>query len=221
MTKLETLHACTRAEASLLLAEQADDLDDEPRRDDSLDFIFKEESQKSGELDDALPEGVPQYGDLLDVDWLERGADSLEMEEEVVDVGLTLDLDERDDLEDAGLAIEFDVGSLLTLLPSDASSFQPLPAQALLSEPLPARVQPPPATLGVDSPSDLPLTDGSLGTTALDDLVLPEDEVEVGLDRGDEEVGDDERFPAFDDAGPVSGVPAADEDAPSDDGELG
>lgn len=214
MTNLEALHACAIAETGSSPAEQADDLDDEPRRDESFDSIFKEESQKSGELDDALPEGVPEYGDLLDGDWLERGADNLEMEEEVVDVGLTLDLAERDDLEDGGLAIEFDVGSLLTLLPSEV-----LPSRAVLPD-APSELLPSETSSRETSSRETLPSDG-FGAATLDELLLPEEGIDLGLDRGDDDVGDDERFPAFDDGGLVPSMsPSADEDVPTDGGDL-
>lgn len=74
----------------------------------------------SGPEDPDEPE--PDYRDLLDEAWLERTVDVEDMDEgtpEVDDAALTLDLaDDDDEEEDAGQVVEFDVGSLLTLLPA-------------------------------------------------------------------------------------------------------
>ena len=46
--------------------------------------------------DDEEDASAAEYGDLLDAKWLEReGVDVLERDDELVDVGLTLDLDDE------------------------------------------------------------------------------------------------------------------------------
>jgi hypothetical protein len=138
----------------------------------------------SGEDDEDAP-AAAEYGDLLDAKWLEREVDVLEPEDDVVDVGLTLDLDDDDEDDENAYAVDLDVGTLLTsLLPT-----------------------------GVDSDSlDPALNDGSLAASALSDVLLPEERAAKERAEDDEAVGDDERFPAFDDASLLSDRPAVDDD---------
>jgi hypothetical protein len=130
-----------------------------------------------------------EYGDLLDAQWLERETDVLERDDDLVDIGLTLDLDDDEEDENAYF-VDLDVGTLLTSL---------LPA-------------------GADSDSSEPaLNDGSLASGALSELLLPEerrsDERTVKQRADDDEaVGDDEQFPAFDESGGVPERPAGDDD---------
>lgn len=114
----------------------------------------------------------PGFDDLIDRRWLERAAED-DWEDEhspVDDIGLTIELDGSPDEEDGAQVVDLDVGSLLTSLPSEGTELDLEPG------PLPDRA---------DSP---------LGIGALRDVLLPEDDDE----HDDREVGDDERFPVFD-----------------------
>lgn len=126
-----------------------------------------------------LHEGMG-YGDLLDTGWLDR-ADSADLEEEAayIDVGLTIELNGPEAGEEQAQVVELDIGSLLTSLPSDAID----------SEGEAAR--------------ELGRFDGSFALNALSDMLLPEDVPGHASERSDhaeDEVGDDERFPAFEDS---------------------
>jgi len=140
--------------------------------------------------DDDPPGGSVDHGDLLDADWLQRQDEDITGEDDVVDVALTLDLDADDDADELAQILDLDVGPLLTsLLPS-----------ALASE-------------GVDATFELiprEPNDAAFGLGALREHLLPEGTVEParigeaqldeGSERGDDEVGDDERFPVFEEA---------------------
>ena len=119
--------------------------------------------------EDEVPAGDPEYSDLLDSDWLERVADARERDDDLVDVGLTLDLVDRDDGDELAQGLDLDVGLLLTSLPA------------------PDAVEP-----------ERELGEGSLSVGALRDVLLPEERALRERAEDDEEVGDDERFPAFD-----------------------
>jgi hypothetical protein len=113
----------------------------------------------------------PGFDDLIDRRWLERGADD-DWDDEgssVEDIGLTIELDSAPDEEDGAQVVDLDVGSLLTSLPSDGTELDLEPGPLLER----------------DSP---------LGIGALRDVLLPDDDDE----HDDREVGDDERFPVFD-----------------------
>jgi len=157
--------------------------------------------------DDDPPGGSVDHGDLLDADWLQRAEEDIAGEDDVVDVALTLDLDADDDADELAQILDLDVGPLLTsLLPS-----------ALLGEGV--------ASEGVDT--NLELTsrepnDVAFGLGALREHLLPEGTVdparageeqwEEGSERGDDEVGDDERFPVFEEVSVVlPPAPATDE----------
>jgi hypothetical protein len=130
----------------------------------------------------------PGYEDLLDRHWLERAADDdLDDERSAEDdIGLTIDLDSSRDEEEGAQVVDLDVGSLLTSLPSEGTE------------------------LDLEPGPMLERADTTLGVGALRDVLLPEDEDE----RDDREVGDDERFPVFDDA-------ERQPRAPDDDSEIG
>jgi hypothetical protein len=138
--------------------------------------------------------GDPEYSDLLDTHWLER---SLVLEDKdddagLGDIGFTLDLNGPDDSDELAEILDLDVGSLLTSLPEDE--------------------------LDLDGPSRESGKDGSFGIGALtDELLLPEDS--PGGERADEAVGDDDRFPVFDDSLAVKPRPSieSDEDGIPDD----
>jgi hypothetical protein len=114
----------------------------------------------------------PGFDDLIDRRWLERGADEdWDDERSVVDdIGLTIELDSAPDEEDGAQVVDLDVGSLLTSLPSEGTELD---------------LEPGPVQERGDSP---------LGIGALRDVLLPEDDDE----QDDREVGDDARFPVFD-----------------------
>jgi hypothetical protein len=127
-----------------------------------------------------------RYEDLLDHRWLERGADAEEEDEDrsIEEVGLTIDIDDLADEEDGAQVVDLDVGSLLTSLPSEGTELDLDPG---------------------------PLHgDGSLALGALRDMLLPDDQA---VDSDDREVGDDERFPAFDDSSDIAPRPLHEEDA--------
>ena len=124
-----------------------------------------------------LHEGM-DYRDLLDGGRLERGTDSPDVEEEggaYMDVGLTIELDGPDTSEELAQVVDLDVGSLLTLLSNEGIESD------------------------VEVSRDLGQSDGSFALHALSDMLLPEVAPER-RDHADEEVGDDERFPAFEDS---------------------
>lgn len=125
------------------------------------------EASSSADEEDDAPVHEPEYGDLLDEQWLQRGSDALDPEDDLVDIALTIELADSDDLDEAQ-ALELDVGTLLTSLPAQ--------------EP----------TEG-EEPAERTGGDGALG--ALHELLLPDEH--AGREE-DEEVGDDEQFPAFD-----------------------
>lgn len=69
--------------------------------------------------DEDAPVVEPAYSDLLDADWLRRGTDALDPDDDLVDVGLTIDMTDGGDL-DEGQAVDLDVGALLTSVPSES-----------------------------------------------------------------------------------------------------
>jgi hypothetical protein len=123
------------------------------------------------------PAGEPEYADLLDGKWLERTADALEVDDDVVDIGLTLDLDEQDDADEHAYSLDLDVGTLLTSLPAagvrESTASDPYAPERELGE-------------------------GALALGALRELLLPEERAARQRADDDEEIGEDERFPAFD-----------------------
>lgn len=131
-----------------------------------------------------MVEGAPDYADLLDGAWLERAADLDELQEEApVDFGVTLDLNGPDDDEELAQILDLDVGSLLTSLPSDSE-------------------------LELDG---LGAQEGSFTIGVLHDVLLPEELLQP--ERSDEEIGDDDRFPVFEESlGLASRRPAPDPD---------
>jgi hypothetical protein len=128
----------------------------------------EEEEQDAPVLD-------PEYGDLLDTQWLARGTDALDPEDDLVDIGLTIDLDDADNSDELAQMTELDVGTLLTSLPEQEED-------AL--------------DLSLDSPERVP-RDASVGLGVLQDLLLPEERSERRRED-DEAVGNDESFPVFD-----------------------
>jgi hypothetical protein len=146
----------------------------------------EEEEQDAPVLD-------PEYGDLLDSQWLDRGTDALDPEDDLVDIGLTIDLDDADNSDELAQMTELDVGTLLTSLPEQEED-----------------------ALDLSSAERAP-RDASVGLGVLQDLLLPEERSERRRED-DEAVGDDEGFPVFDG---VSSPPAPlddDADGPSEEG---
>lgn len=126
------------------------------------------------DMEDAeAPLREPGYDDLIDHERLEREEqDDWDDESAAVDdVGLTIELDSPVSDEDGAQVVDLDVGSLLTSLPSEGTELD----------------------LDVSNPPER--ADVSFGVGALRDMLLPDDEEE----RDDGEIGDDERFPVFDD----------------------
>ena len=144
--------------------------------------------------EDDPPGGSVDHGDLLDADWLERADEDIAGEDDVVEVALTLDLDADDDADELAQILDLDVGPLLTSL---------LSSEGVLSE-------------GVDMNLELAAresNDVAFGLGALREHLLPEGtgdparageaQWEEGSERGDDEVGDDERFPVFEEVSVV------------------
>jgi hypothetical protein len=147
------------------------------------------------DTDDAEAIGQePGYDDLLDRRWLERAADDgVDEEDDGLDgFGLTIDLDGPDADEDGAQVLDLDVGSLLTALPSDGTELDLEP-------------------FGHER------SDVAMGVGVLRDMLLPDSDDEG---RDDSEVGDDDRFPAFDDGSGMVPRPILDDDEPSRDDEL-
>ncbi|HKO94634.1 MAG TPA: hypothetical protein VJU61_25945 [Polyangiaceae bacterium] len=136
--------------------------------------------------DDDPPGGSADHGDLLDADWLQRAEEDIASEDDVVDVALTLDLDAGDDADELAHVLDLDVGPLLTSLLPSASP----------SETVDTTLEPP-----AREPNDT-----AFGLGALREHLLPEGSADPARtggaqgeegERGDEEVGADERFPVF------------------------
>ncbi len=139
------------------------------------------------ELDTDDPELLLQeahgYTDLIDGEWLERAAEIGELEEDGAygEVGLTIELNGPDTGEDLAQVVDLDVGSLLTSLPGEGGDLD----------------------LDLDLTSDQTLGDGAFALGALGDVSLPGGEGSQG-ERADDEIGDDDRFPVFEDSSIVA-----------------
>lgn len=132
-----------------------------------------------------------EYGDLLDSEWLQREVGEREEDEDgedesaYVEVGLTIDLNGPETGEELSRVVDLDVGALITSLPNES-----VEADQELSRELAA----------------------SLAAHALNELGLPEP-AEQGAEHAEEEHGDDERFPAFDDSLIVRREPPVSDDS--------
>jgi hypothetical protein len=140
------------------------------------------------QLDTDDPEALVQqsdYEDLLDRGWLERTADDDPENDSATleDIGLTIDLDGPEADDEGAQFLDLDVGGLLTSLPG--------------GDGLELELEP-----GLDR------GDG-VGVGTLRDLLLPDGDD----DSDDREVGDDARFPVFDDGGHIVRRPLPDDDA--------
>jgi hypothetical protein len=148
-------------------------------------------------LDEQDAEVLPHhsgYDDLIDRNWLERGVGE-EGDDDAVEtdaVGFTIELNETSTDDDGAQVVDLDVGSLLTSLPSEGTELD-----------LDPRNEP---QRGV--------ADGSLALGALRDMLLPDSDDE---ENDDTEVGDDDRFPAFDDASDIAPRPGRDDTSDRDD----
>lgn len=161
---------------------------DEDEGDLEEDFQLPPSFEEIAPLQDAgdAPEEPAGYGDLLDADWIQRGAHEEDLDDDgsSLEVGMTLDIGDAETDEDAAPLLELDVGPLLTFEVGDGED-----------------------TDG-DATRDQSSLDATLGAAALGDWLLTDESEDAA---SDEEIGDDERFPAFDD-GPVS-APRDPEDA--------
>jgi hypothetical protein len=165
-----------------------------PTEDDAIDGLeFDDPTIDELELpeldtEDAEALGHEQnYDDLIDRGWLERTADDAEPEDErdaLNDIGLTIELDGPDLEEEGAQVLDLDVGSLLTPLPGDATELDLEP-------------------FGHER------GDAGTGIGILREMLLPDSE-EGGHD--DREVGDDHRFPVFDDPSDIVPRPSVDDD---------
>jgi hypothetical protein len=170
-----------------------------PADDDQADIDFDDPT-----IDEALlppmdlddPELLGRdagYDDLLDRKWLERTADDEEDEDGVVvePVGFTIELN-GPSVDDDAQVVDLDVGSLLTSLPGEGTELE------------------------LDSRNDSlrGVGDGSLTAGVLRDMLLPDTDED---DMDDGEIGDDDRFPAFDDASDIGPRPGREDTDDSSD----
>jgi hypothetical protein len=173
-----------------------------PTDDDAIDGLeFDDPTIDEIELpeldtDDAEALGHEQnYDDLIDRRWLERTADDAELDDDrdaLRDIGLTIELDGPNVDDDGAQVLDLDVGSLLTPLPGDGTELDLEP-------------------FGQER------GDTGTGIGVLRGMLLPDSE-EGGHD--DREVGDDDRFPVFDDASHIAPRPSLDDDDPAHGDEL-
>jgi hypothetical protein len=181
--------------------------------------------------EDEAPAGDPEYGDLLDADWLDRVADARERDDDLIDVGLTLDLDDCDDGDELAQVMDLDVGILLTSLPlpvwREDGRFSGLNAADGVSSDGDSSDGDSPDSGSADSgsadsvPSDgtePELGGGSLSIGALRDVLLPEERAHPRAED-DDEVGDNERFPAFESSPSLLSTELPTEPGAEDDGE--
>jgi len=187
--------------------------------------------------EDEAPAGDPEYGDLLDADWLDRVADARERDDDLIDVGLTLDLDDCDDGDELAQVMDLDVGILLTSLPlpvwREDGGFSGLNAADGVSSDgvspdsgSPDGVSPDSGSPDSGSADSVPsdgtepeLGGGSLSIGALRDVLLPEERAHQRAED-DDEVGDNERFPAFESSPSLLPTELPTEPGAEDDGEA-
>jgi hypothetical protein len=156
-------------------------------------------ASRSAEEEEDAPVVEPEYGDLLDARWLDRGTADLDPEDDLVDIGLTIDLDDGDTADEAAQVTELDVGTLLTSLPAQEEASDP-------------------TALDEAERAEREQAERSVGLGALQDLLLPDER--GGRRREDDEaIGNDESFPVFDGlSAPRPPVPLDDDaEGPSDD----
>lgn len=196
--RMPTCVACPRAialspaERDPLGRSESGDADVEEQEFDDLEIdevAIDEAALPALDTDDAEANlHEPGYDDLIDRGWLDRVADDGPEDEPacVEDIGLTIELDNPIEEDEGAQVVDLDVGSLFTSLPSEGTE--------------------------LDLETGL-LHDRGDGAelSALRDMLLPEDDEE----QDDREVGDDDRFPVFDDEQRAFRLP------PDDDPELG
>jgi hypothetical protein len=156
-------------------------------------------ASRSAEEEEDAPVVEPEYGDLLDARWLERGTEDLDPEDDLVDVGLTIDLDDGETSDEVAQVTELDVGTLLTSLPDQEDA---------------AGV----TALDEAEHAEREHVERSVGVGALHDLLLPEER--SGRRREDDEaIGNDDSFPVFDGLSAPRPAAPLDDDAegPSED----
>lgn len=167
--------------------------DDEEESDIELDDPTIDESLLPP-LDEQDAELLPHnsgYDDLLDRNWLERSAGGDEGDDDGVEsdaVGFTIELNESSSDDDGAQVVDLDVGSLLTSLPNEGTELDLDPQRGV--------------------------ADGTLAIGALRDMLLPDSDED---ESDDSEVGNDERFPAFDDASDIAPRPGRDDTSDRDD----
>lgn len=156
-----------------------------------LDDISIDEA-KLPQLDTEDPEASAlehAHDDLLDRRWLERPAEDEDDEERSVLDSLGVTIElNASGAEDEAEVVDLDIGELLEPLSPDGTDTEPL--------------------IGHER------GDGVFGITVLQDILLPESDDE----HDDRDVGDDDRFPAFDDGAP-SWQPAQGDDEGPPEGE--
>jgi hypothetical protein len=165
---------------------------DDPTIDESRLPPLDEEDAESPARDSG-------YDDLLDRNWLERAAGEDDQEDDAsVEVeAFTIELNGPSADDDAAQVVDLDVGSLLTSLPGDGTELDlDPPTLDRQNDPLRGEI------------------DGALAIGALRDMLLPDTDED---ESDDHEIGDDERFPAFDDASDIGKRPGRDDSDETDD----
>ncbi len=163
------------AEAGLLPEEEEEEVDIE------LDDPKIDEAELPPlDMDDAEASGYEaNHDDLLDRKWLDRAADE-DVDEDVSSVdfiGLTIELNGPSADDDAAQVVDLDVGSLLTSLPGEETE------------------------LDLVGGAESAQAGGEAALGVLRDMLLPDADEE---ESDDLEIGDDDRFPVFDDAADVT-----------------
>jgi len=130
----------------------------------------------------------------------------------LVDVGLSLELDDCDDDDELTQGMDLDVGILLTSLPAPPSR-DGGDASALSSSD---------STRSDPAEAEREIGDGALSLGALREVLLPEEHALGERAQDDDEVGDHEHFPAFE-SSPVlrPAAPRTERDGSEDDGSKG
>lgn len=152
--------------------------DDELELDLDFDDVKIDEARLPALDIDAFDEpGRDQtYDDLLDRRWLDGTVDDDEDEDQSAldGLGVTIELNDSG-VEDDAEVVDLDIGALLTPLPADDAELDASRARGHERD------------------------DGGFASAALEDMLLPDDDEQ----HDDAEVGDDDRFPAFEDGTPV------------------
>lgn len=163
--------------------------EDEAIADLDLDDITIDEANLP-HLDTEDPETIAlqqEHDDLLDRRWLERAPEEDDDDERSAldELGVTIELNAAG-AEDDAQVVDLDIGDLLDALPLEGTDVQ----------------------LSLEHER----SDNALGVAALRDMLLPESEADADTDDG--EVGDDHRFPVFDDGAPAWRPVTGDDEGP-------